>query len=177
MLLLCLPLAGLVGMHFAAYAQPDDRTTCDTGTGEAAIAACTRAIASGTFKGIDLAKLHTNRGVELKRKGDLDGALADYDIAIRLNPSDQFAYNNRANAWRDKGDLDRAIADWSEAVRIDPGYTAAYVNRGLLNERRNDLAAARADYEAALAMPPKYANGRGGQDIARRRLAALGRKP
>ena len=43
---------------------------------------CTRAIGSGQFTGLELAKLHTNRGVELKQKGDLDGALKDYDTAL-----------------------------------------------------------------------------------------------
>jgi tetratricopeptide (TPR) repeat protein len=161
----------------AAPAAANDREICDKGTGEAAVAACGRAIASGQYSGADLAKLHTNRGVEYKRQGKLDAAIADYDAAIGLNPADQFAYNNRANAWRDKGDLARAIADYGEAVRVDPGYTAAYVNRGLVHERVGDIARARADYERAVALPPKYANGPGGREIARRRLAALARTP
>jgi tetratricopeptide (TPR) repeat protein len=171
-------LSILVAIMLAAMpAVADDRDVCDKGTGEAAIAACSRAIASGHYSGIDLAKLHTNRGVEFKRQGNLDAAIADYDAATALNPSDPFAYNNRANAWRDKGDLARAIADYGEAIRLDPGYTAAYVNRGLVYERTQDIAQARADYEQALALPPKYANGPGGREIARRRLAALARTP
>jgi tetratricopeptide (TPR) repeat protein len=160
----------------AAPAAADDRATCNNGSGQEAAAACTRAIESGQFSGADLAKLHTNRGVERKRSGDLDGALADYAEAIRLNPDDPFAYNNRANTRRDKGDLDGAIADYTEALRVDPGYTAAYVNRGMVHERKGDVEKARADYEAALARPPKYGNGRGGQEMARRRLAALATK-
>ena len=60
-------------------AQPDDRTICERSSGQPAIEACTRAISSGVFTGLELAKLHTNRGVELKLKGDLDAALTDYD--------------------------------------------------------------------------------------------------
>jgi tetratricopeptide (TPR) repeat protein len=161
----------------ALPAAADDRQTCEQGSGDAALAACSRAIASGQFAGLELARLHTNRGVELKRKGDLDGAIADYDQAIRLNPGDHFAFNNRGNTWRDKGDLDRAIADYSEALRLDPGYTAVYINRGLVYERKRDLLLARADYEAALARPPKYANGPGGQEMARRRLRELSKGP
>jgi tetratricopeptide (TPR) repeat protein len=158
----------------AVPAAADDRSTCDRSSGELAIAACTRAIASGQFRGLELAKIHTNRGVELKRTGDLDGAIKDYDIAIKLNPNDPFAFNNRANAWRDKGDLDRAVADYGTAVRLDPEYAAAYTNRGLVHERRKDFARARADFKAALAAPAqKYANSRGAQQLARERLAAL----
>jgi hypothetical protein len=58
-----------------AAAAADDRATCTQASGEVALAACDRAIASGQYKGVDLARLHTNRGVERKRKGDLDGAI------------------------------------------------------------------------------------------------------
>jgi tetratricopeptide (TPR) repeat protein len=154
-------------------AKADDAALCHKSSGAVALAACDRAIASGQFDGEELAKLHTSRGVERRRAGDIEGAIGDYDQAIKLNPGDQFAFNNRANLWRDKGDLQRAIADYSEAIRIDPGYTAAYVNRGLLYERLKDVDNARADYQRAIDMPPKYGNGRGGQDLARKRLAAL----
>lgn len=91
------------------------------------------------FTGDDLAKLLTNRGVELKRKGNLDAAIAGYSVAIALNPKDMFGFNNRGNALRDKGDLQAAIADYTEAIRLDPDYAAAYVNRGRVHESKNDL--------------------------------------
>ncbi|WP_375461371.1 tetratricopeptide repeat protein [uncultured Enterovirga sp.] len=163
----------LLALALSLPASADDRSACGDTTGPAAIAACDRAIASERFSGIDLAKLHTNRGVERKRAGDLDGALADYTDAIRLNPTDPFAFNNRANTRRDKGDLTGAIADYAEALRVHPGYTGGYVNRGLLHERSSAWALARADYTEAIMRPPKYANGRGGQEMARQRLAAI----
>jgi tetratricopeptide (TPR) repeat protein len=152
----------------------DDASDCHNTSGAKGLAACDRAIASGKHSGLDLAKLHTSRGVERKRAGDIDGAIADYSTAIGLNPKDPFGYNNRANAWRDKGDLARAIADYTAALKIDPGYTAAYVNRGRVHERMKNLDAARADYREAIKRPAKYGNGPGGQKIARQRLAALG---
>jgi tetratricopeptide (TPR) repeat protein len=167
-------LASSIGL--ARAAAEDDRKLCMEKFGPEALAACDRAIESKEFSGPDLARLHTKRGGERRRVHDLDGAIADHTEAIRLNPEDPFPYNNRASAWRSKGDLDRAIADYGEALRVDPGYTAAYVNRGLVYERKNDLDRARADYEQALARPPKYGNGRGGQALARKRLAALGQK-
>jgi tetratricopeptide (TPR) repeat protein len=161
----------------AAFAQPDDRTTCERASGDVAIAACNRAIESGRFAGLELAKLHNNRGVELKQKGDLDAALKDYDAALGLNPADFFAFNNRANIRRDKGDTAGAIADYTEAVRLEPAYVAAFVNRGLVQERAGDLEAARASFNAALAAPAtKFRNSPGGHQIARERLRALGAK-
>jgi tetratricopeptide (TPR) repeat protein len=161
----------------AAFAQNDDRTTCERSSGAAAIEACSRAIASGGFTGLELAKLYTNRGVELKQRGDLDGALKDYDAAIALNPADFFAFNNRANVRRDKSDLAGAIADYTEAVRLEPAYAAAYVNRGLVQERAGDLEQARASFNAALAAPAnKFRNSPGAHQIARERLRALTQK-
>jgi tetratricopeptide (TPR) repeat protein len=160
-----------------AFAQSDDFATCERASGPVAIAACTRAIASGRFSGIELAKLHNNRGVELKQKGDLDGALKDYDAAIKLNRQDFFAFNNRANVRRDKGDTAGAIADYGEAVRLEPAYAAAYANRGLVQERIGDLEAARASFNAALAAPgEKFRNSPGAHRIARERLQALAKQ-
>jgi tetratricopeptide (TPR) repeat protein len=155
-------------------AQGDDRVTCERASGEVAIAACNRAIASGRFSGVALAKLHTNRGVELKQKGDLDAALKDYDAAIALNPVDFFAFNNRANVRRDKGDVAGAIADYSEAARLEPDYAAAYLNRGLLQERIGDLAQARVSFNAVLATAAaKFRNSPAAHEMARERLRAL----
>jgi len=169
-----LGLALLLAAGASALAQADDRTTCERTSGDAAIAACSRAIESGQFAGLELAKLHNNRGVELKQKGDLDAALKDYDAALRLNPGDFFAFNNRANIRRDKGDIAGAIADYTQAVRLEPAYAAAYVNRGLVQERGGDLDQARESFNAALAAPAaKFRNSPGAHKIARERLQAL----
>lgn len=166
--------AGLLLAALPALAQQDDRTICERASGDAAIAACTRAITSGTVTGVDLAKLHTNRGVELKNKGRLDEALKDYDESIRLNPSDFFAFNNRANVRRDKGDIPGAIADYTEATRLEPAYAAAFVNRGLVQLRAGDIEKARESFNAVLATPTnKFRNSPGAHQIARERLAAM----
>lgn len=154
-------------------AAADDFKVCGDASGDEAISACTRAITSSRYAGNDLAKLLTNRGVELKRQGNLDAAIAHYNAALALNPKDMFGFNNRGNALRDKGDLPAAIADYTEAITLDPDYVAAYVNRGRVHESQNDLERARADFTAVLALPDKYPNSRGGKDLARGRLKAL----
>ena len=50
--------------------------------------------------------------------------------AIRLDPKDASAYNNRGNAWSDSRQYDRAIADYTEAIRLDPKHAVAHNNRG-----------------------------------------------
>ena len=132
-------------------ALADDRATCEKATGEVALAACARAIATGDSAGSS-SQSSTTTGVSSSSVRRPRCAIKDYDVAIKLNPDDLFAFNNRANAWRDKGNLDRAIADCSEAIRLDPDYAAAYVNRGLVHERKQAARPARAcDFTAALA--------------------------
>ena len=65
-------------------------------------------------------------------QGDLDGAIADYDEAIRLNPQYVGVHNSRGlDEGQDRGDLDGAIADYDEAIRLNPPYVDAYNNRGV----------------------------------------------
>ena len=64
-------------------------------------------------------------------KGDLERALADLDIQIRLHPKDSFGYRLRGDTYRYKGDLDRAIADYNEALKIEPDDISTFTGRGL----------------------------------------------
>src|SRR5229473_2079324 len=89
----------LVGM---APAKADDVATCDKGSGEAKIAACSRLISSGKFKGHNLAIVFNNRGNAHYGKGEYDRAVADYSEAIRLDPKYAAAYNARGNAFFSK---------------------------------------------------------------------------
>src|SRR5262249_5532558 len=111
-------------------AGADDAETCAKESGNVAIAACTRAIESGRYKGRDLAVIYSKRGKAWNAK-DRDRAIADHTEAIRLDPKNAVAYFSRGYAWLAK-DEDRAIADFNEAIRLNPQYASAYNNRGVL---------------------------------------------
>src|SRR5947209_14999987 len=98
-----------------------------------------------------------DRGIARKAKGDLDGAIADYDRAISLNPTYALAYYNRGIARGDKGDLNGAIADYTKAVELNPDYVSAYYNRGNVRRERGELDEAVADYTKASALNPSDA--------------------
>src|SRR3974390_1404411 len=68
------------------------------------------------------------RGAKSAMKGQFDRAIADFDEAIRLNPSAD-AFYNRANAYAELGESDRAIADFDKAIRLNPKSAAAIEKR------------------------------------------------
>jgi len=144
------------GLIVAAVA--DDRTTCNKGTGDAAIAACTRAIASGRLRGHDLAITFSNRGiVAMRDKGDYDRAIADLTEAIGLDAKLTDAFLGRGNAYYFKADQDRAIADYSEAIRLNPKYSVVFNQRGNAYHAKGDQDRAIADYDESIRLDPKFA--------------------
>ena len=116
----CGVVAGLFLSNPAAAAPANDNITCANASGDAAIAACGRAIASRKFKGIDLAQLYYNRGVEYAAKGECDRAIADYNQSIRLDPKYVLAYNKRGDCFTRQGSNFRALEDYAKAIELDP---------------------------------------------------------
>jgi tetratricopeptide (TPR) repeat protein len=98
-----------------------------------------------------------NRGIEKGKNGDLDGALADFDRAIELDPKDDAAYYNRAQAKRLKKDAGGAIADYTRAIELGSKNPAAYNNRGNARSENNDRDGAIADYTQAIELKRDYA--------------------
>src|SRR5262245_28126557 len=96
-----------------------------------------------------------NRGVTRYDSRDWDGAIADFDESIALNPHRVLAWIKRGNARFNKGDLDEAIKDFNQALRLDPRSVIALNNRGLAWQNKGELDAALSDYERALELDPR----------------------
>jgi hypothetical protein len=103
--------------------DPDFRA-CEKSSGDDAIAACDRAIASGKFTGRSLSYLYSDRGFMRMQKGELDLALADLDDAARIDSTNFYAFWNRGAVYTAKGDFDRAQQDLAAALTLKPDKTS-----------------------------------------------------
>jgi len=143
-------LIGMTSTMFVIPAAADDREDCVRGSGDAAIAACTRLLESGRFDKRNLALIYSNRANQWDHKGDFDKALQDHTTAIKTDPTYAAGYMHRGNTYARRGDWDRAIADHSEAIRMDPTYANGFYNRGLTYSRKGDHEKAIADFSKGI---------------------------
>jgi tetratricopeptide (TPR) repeat protein len=90
-------------------------------------------------------------------KGDKQGMLADLNSALKINPNNAAAYNNRGLVRYQLGDMQGALADFNTALKINPNNAAAYNGRGLVRSQLGDKQGALADFNTALKINPNNA--------------------
>jgi lipoprotein NlpI len=153
-----LQYAVLALTSMAAYAQaPGDAERCANirDNPDLAIQHCTRAIESGKFSGVPLARLLYNRGIEWATRNQFDRAIADYDASIRIDPKFAEVFDSRASACAHLGDPDKAIADYNTALGLNPKSAGALGGRAVEWMVKGEFARAVADFDAALKLDAK----------------------
>jgi tetratricopeptide (TPR) repeat protein len=153
----------------AVSAAADDRDTCgDWLKGEETVVACTRLIKRNPKD----ADAYFKRGMYYAVGGngdnagnghDYDRAIADFDQAIRLDPTKTEYYAARGDAYGNKGDDGRAVADYDQVLKLKPDDAVTYAKRGDVYSDRMDYDRALADYDQAIRIDPgeSYYIGRG----------------
>lgn len=129
--------AGAVSVAVFALVRFDDSgARCFSQDGDLAIAACTQAIQSGRFSGMELASIYDNRAIELRQQGEFDRAIDDYSAAIRIDAELTGAYTGRGLAYEGKAEAEKAKADYLKALTLaqkyDDGLWAHETARGRL---------------------------------------------
>src|SRR4051794_15625661 len=102
----------------AAAARDDDKT----------VSACGGLIDSEKTAKADRLKALLARAGAYDRKDMIDGAIADYTLALGLDATLADALNARGELWRRKGDRPRALADFGAAIKLNPDHPAAKGN-------------------------------------------------
>lgn len=115
-------------------------------------------IKTGNLSLASTAKTYRNIGMAHNAKKDRTRAIASYNRALELNPSDPWSdYVNRGNAWSAAGEYNKALDDYETALKLKPEFDHAYFNRGIVFERLGNIEKAKADilvaYEKGLRTP------------------------
>ncbi len=113
------------------------------------------------------------RGQVYASKGAYSLAIKDFDDAIRLNPKDVEALNNRCWTRTVIGDLQSALKDCNEALRLRPNFVDALDSRGLVNLKSGMTKNAIADFDAALKINPRLTSSLYGRGLAKQRNGAI----
>ena len=100
-----------------------------------------------------------NLGVALLQKGELDAAIADFNLALQKVPHGlklrKRVYYNLGNALSRKGLIDEAIVQFETALSIEPDYADAHHNLANALRRQGRFSEAIAHYEYVLRIEPR----------------------
>jgi len=92
----------------------------------------------------------------LNEKGDVDGAIAEYETALRLRPHSYDALNKLGIAYFRKGWVDKSIAAHAASIEENPEFGAAHNNLALAYFAQGWLEMAIRHYTIALELNPRF---------------------
>ncbi len=94
------------------------------------------------------------RGYYYRKQKQYDKAMADYNIAIGLNPKYVIPYPNRGNIYFALGKFDSAIMDYNKALQLQPDLWKTLSDRGAAKASRGDLRGAVEDLDVSIKNDP-----------------------
>jgi tetratricopeptide (TPR) repeat protein len=115
---------------------------------------------------------YLNLGALLKKKGDLEGAIAQYEAAARIDPTQPMTYFNLGVVHRARGYLEPALRAYEYAIVLDPNYGVAYQNLGVVLFKLGRLPESKRALEKAIALIQSSDPGEG--DRIRQTMKDLG---
>ena len=96
--------------------------------GSPLITACANPLANNSY----------DSGIEKYVQGNYQGAIADFNQAIEINPQYANACYNRGLAKYDLKHYQGAISDYTKAIEINPQFADAFNNRGYIKMNSKD---------------------------------------
>jgi Flp pilus assembly protein TadD len=101
---------------------------------------------------------HYNLAAMLQARNNLDGAIAEYEAAVRLRSKDATANNALGAALLAAGRSDQGITYLRAALTTNPDYFDAQYNLAIALAQQNDFQGASQHFAAALHLQPQDAN-------------------
>ncbi len=105
-------------------------------------------------KSPDGALPHNNLGCALQTRGQIDEAIEQYQIALKLKPDNADANNNLGSAFYSKGWINKAMEQYQALLIMHPNYTRTIINVGIIFEEKGMLDEAIEQYQSALKLNP-----------------------
>jgi tetratricopeptide (TPR) repeat protein len=179
--LVVLLLMGAIAPAYAVGSEPAVNPQLDPAPCLAAVAAndddkilsaCGVLIDNDKTAKADRLKALLARALVFDRRNEIDRAIGDLDIVLRLDPSLADSFNARGELWRRKGERPKALQDFAAALKLDPTHPAAKANfrslalelerlgalMAIVNRPSFNCATARRPVEKAICASPELAN-------------------
>lgn len=97
-----------------------------------------------------------SEGIECEKDGDHDGAIALFNRAIKINPSNPVPHNHKGDILFAKGDHNGAIAEFDKSIAASPSNAIAYNHKGDVLFDLKRYKESIDCYDSALVINPNY---------------------
>jgi len=104
----------------------------------------------------DYPEAHLNKGLILRKIGEVEKAINAYGKAIEFDKNYIEAYYNLAIANQKLKRDNKAIKSYRRALQIDDSYIKAWYNLGVIYNRKDNLDSAALCYQKAIEYDPDY---------------------
>jgi Tfp pilus assembly protein PilF len=101
---------------------------------------------------------HYNLAAMLQARDQLDSAIGEYELAVRLSPTDAVVNNALGAALLAAGQPEPGIGYLRAALKVRPDYFEAHYNLGVALAGQDDFAGAAQQFTLALQSQPQDAN-------------------
>lgn len=115
---------------------------------------------------------HYNLGAMLQARNQLELAIGEYEVAVRLRPEDAVANNALGAALVAAGEPQRALQNLHAALKSRPDYFDAHYNLGVALAQQKDFDGAAREFQRSVDLQPQDANAEANLGAS---LAQLGR--
>ena len=119
---------------------------------------CDDALSAGGLSNYETVATHVNRGILLLRRNEIDHAIADFDMAMQLDPSQPEAYLNKGAALIQRQNPGEAAQLFTVALEHNTQRPAlAHYGRAVAYEALGNVREAYQEYRTASELAPGWA--------------------